>query len=111
MMPVILDPGMMDRQIVIEQVTETEGADYRDRVESWSTFAAVDANVFSGPGREFDSMRQINAAITTQFHIRWISGLSVKMRILYDGKYYDIFQIQEVGRRERINLWAIARQT
>lgn len=27
------------------------------------------------------------------------------MRIYYDGRYYDIHRIQEVGRRDRLNLW------
>jgi hypothetical protein len=32
------------------------------------------------------------------------------MRILYDGKYFDIVDIAEVGRRERLNIFAKARQ-
>ena len=32
------------------------------------------------------------------------------MRILYDGLYYDIVHISEVGRRDRIDIFAKARQ-
>jgi hypothetical protein len=32
------------------------------------------------------------------------------MRILYDGRYYDIQRIDEVGRKNRLNIWAKARR-
>lgn len=110
MSPQILRIGKMDRLITIEQATEIQGSDYGENTQTWSTWKLLYANVYTGGGREFEAAKQINAEIDTQFQIRWVDGLSPKMRISYDGRYYDIYRIQEVGRRQRWNIWARARQ-
>lgn len=104
-----LQAGRMDKQIVIQEPTDSQGDDYGDLQQSWGTFATVYANVYEGPGREIDEARQINAEITTQFHIRYLSGLSPKMRIYYNSRYYEIFSIREIGRQSRVNIFAKAR--
>lgn len=107
----ILPIGKLDRRIAIESATKGQGAEYGEPTETWATWLSTWANVYSGGGREFEAARQINAEIDTQFQIRWRSGLNTTMRILYESRYYDIYRIQEVGRQERWNIWAKARQT
>lgn len=104
-----LQIGKMDRRITIEQPTETQGS-MGETLTTWSTFAEVWANAYSGSGREFVAARQINAEVSMQFQIRYIAGITATMRILYDGAYFDIDRISEVGRRERIDIFAKARQ-
>ena len=109
-MPTILPIGKLDRRITIQTPTDGQGEEYGEVTQTWTDWLETYANVYSGGGREFEAAKQINADIDTQFQIRWISGLSPKMRIYYDGLYYDIYRIQEVGRRQRLNIWARARQ-
>jgi SPP1 family predicted phage head-tail adaptor len=106
----ILPIGKLDRRITIQSLTQEQGADYGEPTESWDDWATVWANVYSGAGRELEAARQVTAEIDTQFQIRWIEGLTPTMRILYEGRVYDIHRIQEVGRRERWNIYAKARQ-
>ncbi|RPH38358.1 head-tail adaptor protein [bacterium] len=106
----ILPIGKLDRQIIIEQLTQTQGSVYGEPTESWTTWHTCWANVYSGGGREFEAARQISAEIDTQFQIRYVDGLISTMRINYDGRYYDIHRVQEVGRRDRWNIWTKARQ-
>lgn len=102
--------GRMDRVITIEQLTQGVGVEYGEPTQTWSTWKEVWANVYFGGGREFEAARQINAEIDTQFQVRYVAGLAPTMRISYEGRTYDIYRIQEVGRRNRLNIWAKARQ-
>ncbi len=110
MSPQILPIGKLDRRITIQSLTQGLGTEYGEPTETWSDWATVWANVYMGGGREFEAARQITAEIDTQFQIRYVSGIQETMRISYDGRLYDIYRIQEVGRHERLNLWAKARQ-
>lgn len=105
----ILPIGKLDRTITIQELTQGVGSEYGEPTETWTTWATVWANVYCGGGREFEQARQITAEIDTQFQIRYITGLLPTMRIVYDGRYYDIHRIDEVGRRNRWNIWAKAR--
>jgi SPP1 family predicted phage head-tail adaptor len=106
----ILAIGKLDRRIVIEELTQGVGSTYGEPTETWTTWRECWANVYSGAGREIEAARQITAEIDTQFQIRWVEGLTPTMRISYDGRYYDIHRIEEVGRRNRWNIWTKARQ-
>ena len=104
----ILPIGKLDRQITIQSLTQTQG-EYGELIDTWTDVATVWANAYAGAGKEFVAARQVNAEVSMQFQIRWMA-LSTTMRILYDGKYFDIVDIAEVGRRERLNIFAKARQ-
>ena len=110
-MPSLIMPiGRMDRRITIQELTVSVDPKYGKPTKTWTDFATVWANSYAGGGREFTEARQLNAEISVQFQIRYIEGPSATMRILYDGRYYDIDRISEVGRRERLNIFAKARQ-
>lgn len=100
--------GKMDRQITIQRAVHSQG-DYGDPIVTYTDVATVWANVYSGGGREFTAARQINAEVTVQFQIRYMADLKRDMRIVYEGDYYDIDRIAEVGRRDRLDIFAKAR--
>ncbi len=102
--------GRLDRIITIEQLVQTQGETYGEPVEQWTPWATVWANKWDGGGREFEAARQINAEIDTQFQIKYLEGLKTTMRITCNGLLYDIYRIQEVGRNDRLNVWAKARE-
>jgi SPP1 family predicted phage head-tail adaptor len=101
--------GKLDRQITIQSLAQGIGEEYGEPTQTWSDWLTVWANVYTS-GREFEAARQVNGEISAQIQIRHLAGLSDTMRILYDGKYFDIDHFNEVGRRERINIFAKARQ-
>jgi SPP1 family predicted phage head-tail adaptor len=103
-----LQIGKLDTRIVIEHYATTTG-EYGEPIKAWVSFATVWANKYEGSGRELVGAKQINAEITTQFQIRFMEGLSAKMRIVVDGRYHDIASILEVGRRDRLNIFTKAR--
>lgn len=97
--------GELDRQIVIESATETQNG-IGEPIKTWSTFATVWAKAKQLRGREYVAAQAINAEIDTVFTIRWLAGVTRKMRILYDAQYFDIHDIAEIGRREGLDVMA-----
>ena len=93
--------GQLRHQVVIQQPTETQDSQGQP-VKSWGTFATVHANVLPLKGREYFNAQQINAETTTKFVIRYLAGITEKMRISYDSKLYNIQGIVNVGERDRI---------
>jgi SPP1 family predicted phage head-tail adaptor len=104
-----LQIGKLDRRITLQRSTQGQGL-HGEPIETWSDFATVWANAYSGSGREFSAARQVNAEVSMQFQIRYLDGLTTTMRILFEGKFFDIDRFSEVGRRERIDIFAKARQ-
>jgi SPP1 family predicted phage head-tail adaptor len=107
-MAVKLAIGRMDRRITLQRQVQGVGQNGEPTSE-WAAWLTVWANAYSGSGRELEAARQISAEISTQFQIRWVDGLSATMRILWEGRYYDIDHFTEVGRRQRIDIFAKAR--
>jgi len=100
--------GRLNRRITIQQPTESQGATGQ-AVPSWSTFREVWAEVRQRPGKETFDADQIVAKTDTVFRIRYLAGLTRKMRVSYGGDYYDIHAIAEIGFKEGHDIWATAR--
>ena len=98
-----MQPARLDRWITIQQPVETQHATGEMIVSRWSTFAAVWAEKLDTGGSErFGGA--IIAAVTTNWKIWWLDGVTAKMRVRYEVNgayvYYNILVIQEVGNRE-----------
>lgn len=100
----------LDRIIVIQTMASGQDPDSGEATETPSTFATVWASVVPWQGREFTEAGQLSAEISTRFHIRWIDGLKATMRVSYDSKIYEIVRIEEIGRHDRVNIYAKARE-
>lgn len=99
--------GALYRQIVIEQVAEARSST-GDVVATWSTFATVRAQHKPASGREYHTSDEKNAEVDSVFITRYLSGVLPKMRISYDGRYYDIYSIKEIGRQQGLEILAKA---
>ncbi len=99
--------GHLDRQIVIQQAAESRDS-FGEPVKTWSTFATVWASKLDIVGRERFAARQDLAEESTVFRIRWLAGVTAKMRIVHDGKTYGIQGLAELGRSEGIDITAVA---
>lgn len=97
--------GELDRKIVIETLTPARDA-YGATVDTWGTFATVWAKRKDLRGDEYFSAQQVNARVDAIFTIRWLSGVLPTMRIAHDGQYWDIRNINELGRREGLEIYA-----
>ena len=103
-----MDPGRMNRRIVIRQKSVTRDA-YGSEVITWATVATVWAAVLPVRGREYVAMREAQADITTRFLIRYRAGITPAMQIQFDGTDYGIVEVINPGdARETLELMARA---
>jgi SPP1 family predicted phage head-tail adaptor len=102
--------GQLDRRIVIESATEAANA-LGEPVKTWATFATVWANLRQpSRGREYISAQAVNVEIDQVFRVRWLDGVTEKMRVNDGGKYYDILHLAELGRRQGLDIAARLRR-
>ena len=102
--------GRLDRRITIEDFTCTVN-DREEPVKSWAAISGgsgIPAQVTQSGGRELWEVRKENADVECVFKIRYLAGLNERQRISYNGRYYGIYRIEEINRREGFNLYAIA---
>lgn len=77
-------------RVTIEQVTETRdtwgGVD-----TTWSTLhASVPAEIVPLSGREFVAAQAAQAGVTARMTIRYVPGITTKMRVVHGSDIYNI---------------------
>jgi len=99
--------GDLNQRIIIQQATVTRDT-YGAEIQTWATYATLWASKKHQVSREFYSAQKINAEITDLFIIRYRTGITTKMRILYGGHYYDILGADDPDGR-RVEVWIKAK--
>lgn len=95
--------GALRHRLTIQKVTE-ERDSLGQAIETWSQFAVVYGSIEPMSGRERFLAAQTHAEATYRSRIRWIAGLTPKMRISFGEKIYHITYIADDGRRRELVL-------
>lgn len=88
-----------DHKITIQHKTDTQT--YGEVITTWSNFAVVWALIEPTVGREYFAAQQIVDEALFKITIRYLDGVTTKMRVLFNGEYYDI---RDVGNPSTKNL-------
>ena len=97
----------MDRRITIEADTGTRN-EYGEVVQDWTELATVWAAVKQQSAREgFESAGQVSE-VEAAFTIRYRSDVDSGCRVLFDGRYFDVTGVREVGRKGGLEIMAKA---
>lgn len=99
----MIQAGQLNERIVVQQAAETRNA-LGEMVPVWSTFATVWAKVEGVTAREYLAAGQMEVTISHRVTLRWLSGLTQKMRILWRGRTLEIISLLEHDRRSRHEL-------
>jgi len=99
----MVDAGLLNRRIRIEQATTAADA-YGEPIKTWGVLDHVWAAVWPVSNIERFEAAQINREVEIRMHIHYRSDVTELMRILYDGEYYDIQGIKEIGYRGGLEL-------
>ena len=89
--------GRLNKYIRIEHPVESQDG-YGAESISWAVFLECWANVKPLSGREYYLAQQIQSEISTEFSIRYVPGITTKMRVKYDNRYFNIISV--IGHRE-----------
>ena len=109
-----LPAGNLDRRIRLERATITQNALNED-IPTWGELATVWTSKLDVSDGERLAAAEVAAVISTRFRIRWsslVASLNPKDRVVYPtsgGRIYDIVAVKEIGRREGLEISAMAR--
>lgn len=98
--------GQLDRRIEIQQPIETQD-NSGESIQSWDTIASVWAQKIENRGQERFTAQQLSGRAIRTFRFRWNSRtqeITVKHRIVFDGRSFNITDVREIGRRDGIEV-------
>lgn len=97
-------------RVAIQEPVRVQDANTGEVTDTWVTFAldsntildSVPAEVLTGPGKERFLAGADYASTDARINIRWFPGLNQAMRILWDGRIYNINSLETdiTGRQE-----------
>lgn len=93
--------GNLCNRVIIQQTTESRDSSTGSVINTWGTFATVWAAVEPISGREYFSSQQVNSEITARIRIRYLPGVTSKMRISYDSRLFDIQSVIDIDEQHR----------
>ena len=99
--------GDMDRRITIQERITGESPS-GEPIITWEDVGTVWAQVQQQSGREFFAAQQVISERRVVFRLRWLDGITVLHRVIYDDREHDIHEVRELGRREGIELHTTA---
>lgn len=104
-----MQAGSLDRMITFEVPTTSRDGTYGAVTNTWAAFATVAANrVFRSAVKPEDVINgQVQSTQRVHYRLRWIAGVLPTMRINDEGKYYQILEVAEFGRREELRIIAV----
>jgi len=93
-----LSPNDLKDRIAIQTSTDSQDA-AGQIVPTWSTYATVWACITPLIGREYLASRQLQAEVSGKIRIRYLAGVTPKMRVLFNGRYFNILTVMDVNER------------
>lgn len=100
--------GALDRRLTIQGFTTTRDPESNEEIQTWADLGTVWANKRDVSAREFFSAGSDNSEQVSVFTIRWRTGLTSLLRVIYEGQVFDITGFSEIGRRQYLALQAKA---
>lgn len=104
----MIDPGQLTERVRIEQAVEVRNS-FGETVQSWETFADRWASVDTLSSREFLLQGKQQTEATHRVRMRFVTGLTSTMRIIWRGKTLEIISLLEQYNRSRHELLCVDR--
>jgi len=90
--------GELRHRVTIQSATETQDS-YGQAVLSFSTLATRWASIEQLSGREFFDASKVAAEVTHRVRIRYMTGITPKMRVVYGSRTFEIVAITNPEER------------
>lgn len=90
-----MQAGLLKKRITIQvkAVGSPAQDEYGEPNTTWQTFKTVWASIEPIQGREFWAQQQVQSEITHRVRVRYVSGVTADMRILYGARVLSIKHI------------------
>lgn len=94
----MISAGRMRDRITIQRKDAARDA-YGAEVITWTSVATVWAEAQPITGREYITLRAAQADVSVRFRLRYLSGITPAMRVVWDDAPYEIVSVIDVGAR------------
>lgn len=95
--------GSLDRTITVQRGGEVQD-EYGGVTSGWTDLATVRAQLLQSSTSEFMEAGGEQAERTVAFRIRWIAGLRNADRVQFEGVFFDVLEVKEIGRRRGLEI-------
>ena len=100
-----INAGQLDQRITIQR--RAPGVDaHGQQLQTWQDVATVWAQALPTRGREFEAATVEAASVMVRFRIRWRSGITADMRVMWRGLAHALVAppVEPNGAREMLEL-------
>jgi len=94
----MMDAGKLRERVTVQQATEARNS-LGETVLAWDTFAQRWASVEGVSAREALAYGQNEVTVTHKVKMRFLEGLTQRMRLQWRGRTLDIVSLLEHGNR------------
>ncbi len=91
--------GELRKQVVVQYVSDENQNTTGELEKTWATFATVWAAITPVSGGEFYAAGLTQASVTHRIEIRYLTGLTPKMRFLWGTRIFNIVLIRNLDER------------
>ena len=95
-----MQAGQLRNLITIQTPVEAQTSTGEPTI-TWVTYYTVNGSIEPLIGREYWQSKQISSEISGKINIRYIKGITAKMRIKFGNRYYNIESIIDPEERHR----------
>lgn len=95
-----MNPGELDKRITFQRLT-TKTNENGFEVETLEDFKTVWAKVSNLHGREYFEAAAVQRENTVKFTIRYLPDVNPSMKILFQGRKYNITSIDNIKYQNR----------
>ena len=103
--------GGLDRTVIVQRQGAAADDGYTTLPGTWATLATRKAQRIVSRGREVFEQQGLDAEVPMTFVLRDDSvtrTITVKDRVSFGGKVYDLKSVNEIGRRRGVELVGVA---
>jgi SPP1 family predicted phage head-tail adaptor len=104
-----MNPGLFRHRITFQSFIETTNENGFP-VQDWTDVKTVWAMIKTVSGREYYQAASVQAENTVRFIIRYTKGITNDMRIVYDGRVFEIIAPPINDDERNITLTIIAKE-
>lgn len=98
--------GQLDRRLRLLKAQQVQDPSSGEVTTSWITVATVWAARKQLSGREVEIAAATKSAEELRFRIRYRPGIVTTMRVECEGSSYAIVRVEEIGRRQWLDVYA-----
>jgi SPP1 family predicted phage head-tail adaptor len=97
----VIRSGVLRNAGMLQDRSKVRDPDTGDQSTVWIDVRKVRFSLEATGGREIEVAGQVRAQSTFQIVMRWIPGVKTTMRILCEGRIFNITNINDVENRHR----------